>query len=177
MGANGFDLVVIVLLAWSAYRGFSKGIISSAATLIALLFGIWGAIKFSSITASYLVGFINVDEKVMGIIAFAVTFVGIVIGVHFLAKAVEGLAKAVALGIVNKVFGAAFGVLKFAFIISVILFFINAINSNTGFLSNDFKEKSLFYEPISKFAPSVFKHLDFDEIKKEAEEKTESITV
>lgn len=177
MGANAFDLIIIVLLAWSAYKGFSKGIIASAASLIALFFGIWGAIKFSNITASYLTGVINVDEKLMQIIAFAVTFIGIVIAVHFIAKAVEGLAKAIALGIVNRIFGAAFGVLKFAFIISVIMFFINAIDSKTSILSQEFKQDSLFYNPISEFAPGVFKHLNFDEIKEEVEEKTNAIHI
>lgn len=177
MGANAFDLIVIVLLAWSAYRGFTKGIISSAASLLALLFGIWGAIKFSSITAGYLSGIINVDQKLLGIIAFAVTFVLIVIGVHFVAKAVEGIAKAVALGVVNKVFGAAFGALKIAFIISVVMFFVNAANAKGGFIEPSFKQESLFYEPISKFAPSIFKKLDFQEIKNEVEQKTDSINI
>jgi len=177
MGANAFDLIVIVLLAWSAYKGFNKGLISSAASLIALLLGVWGAIKFSNITAGYLTGVINVDEKVLSVIAFAVTFILIVIAVHFIAKAVEGLAEAVALGIVNKVFGAAFGVLKFAFIISVILVVLNAANRNMEFLSPDFKQESLFYKPLSNFAPSIFKYLDFNELKDEVKEKTDNIKI
>ncbi len=177
MGANAFDLIIIVLLAWSAYKGFSKGLISSAASLIALLLGVWGAIKFSSITAGYLTGVINVDQKVLGIIAFAVTFILIVIAVHFIAKAIEGLAEAVALGIINKVFGAAFGVLKIGFIISVVLVVLNAANKNFGFLSPDFQQKSMFYKPLSSFAPSIFKYLDFDEIKEDVQEKTESINI
>lgn len=160
MSSNVFDIVVVILLAWSAYRGFSKGIISSLASLSALLLGVWGAIQFSKITASYLTGFINVEEKLLGIIAFAITFVGIVIAVHFVAKLIERLVKAVALGFVNKLFGAVFGVLKIAFIVSVVLFFANAINNKTGFLSHHFKEDSIFYEPIEKFAPLIFDYLD-----------------
>lgn len=177
MGSNAFDLIVIVLLAWSAYRGFSKGLIASAASLIALLLGVWGAIKFSNITAGYLVRWIHVDEKVLAIISFAVTFVLIVIAVHFIAKAVEGLANAVALGIVNKIFGAAFGVLKTAFIVSVILVVLNAANARMAFLSPEFKNESMLYEPIARFAPSIFKYLDFNEIKKEVVEKTEAVTI
>jgi len=177
MGSNIFDLVVIVILAWSAYRGFSKGLIAAAATFIALLLGVWGAIEFSNITSGFLTNHINVDEKVMGIIAFAVTFIGIVIGVHFIAKAIEGLAKAVALGIVNKIFGAAFGVLKSAFIISIVLFFVNAINSKLDLITTDFKNGSMLYDPISKVAPSVFKYLDIEEIKQEVEEKKEIISI
>lgn len=165
MSSNVFDIIIIVLLAWSAYRGFSKGIISSLASLSALLLGVWGAIQFSKITASYLIDIISVEEKLLGIIAFAITFIGIVIAVHFIAKLVERLVKAVALGFVNKLFGAVFGVLKIAFIVSVALFFVNAINSKTGFLSHNFKENSIFYKPIEKFAPLIFDYLDFKEMK------------
>ncbi len=177
MGANIFDLIVIVMLAWSAYRGFSKGLIASAASLIALLLGVWGAIKFSSFTAGYLVNYIHVDEKLLSIISFAVTFILIVIAIHFIAKAIEGLANAVALGIVNKIFGAAFGVLKTAFIISVILVFINAANARLGFLSSEFKKESMLYQPIAAFATKIFKYLDFESIKKEVEQNTEAISI
>lgn len=173
-GSNVFDIVAVVLLAWSGYRGFSKGIISALASLTALLLGIWGAIKFSQLTAFYLSDLIKVDEKLMSIIAFAVTFIGIVIGIHFFAKLIERLVKAVALGFVNKIFGAIFGVLKIAFIISVVLFFVNAINTKTGFLSLKFKEYSILYQPIEKFAPSIFKYLDVEDNKLNLQTDTKS---
>jgi len=173
MGSNIFDLIVAVLFVWSAYKGFSKGIISSAASLIALLIGIWGAIKFSGITAGYLAGVINVDENVLNIIAFATTFILIVIGIHFIAKAIEGLAKAVALGFVNKILGAAFGIIKIGFIISVVLVVINAANGKMQFLSPEFRQNSLLYEPLSKLAPAMFKYLDFEDVKNNVQEKTD----
>jgi len=170
MSSNIFDLVAAILLVWSSYKGFSKGLISSAASLIALLIGIWGAVKFSGITSVYLSGVINVDKNVLGIIAFALTFILIVIGVHFVAKAVEGLARAVALGFINKIFGAVFGALKTAFIISVVLVFVNTINNNIHFLSDGFKKGSVLYKPLSNLAPAVFKYLDFEKIKDAAED-------
>ena len=177
MSTNIFDLIIIVLLVWSAYKGFSKGLISSAASLIALLIGVWGAIKFSNITAGYLTGAINVDEKTLAMIAFAITFILIVIGVHFIAKAIEGLAKSVSLGFINKVVGAAFGALKVSFIISVVLVVINAINNNFNFISPEFQQQSLLYKPLSRLAPAFFKYLDYEEIQEKVEEKTKSIDI
>jgi len=177
MGANAFDIILIVLFAWSAYRGFVKGIILSAASLLALLLGVWGAIKFSAVTGGFLADFIHVETRILQVIAFAVTFIGIVIAIHFIAKAIEGIANAVALGVVNKVFGAAFGVLKSAFIISVVLYIINVANVNLGFISTEFKEKSLFYSPVSKFAPVLFKKLNVDQLKDNDEQAGESVDV
>lgn len=166
MSTNAFDIIVTVILIWSAYKGFSKGLISSAASLIALLIGVWGAIKFSSITASYLTNVINVDEQVLSIIAFAVTFALIVVGIHFMAKAIEGLVKAVALGFVNNMFGAALRVLIVSFIISVVLVVVNAANRNFNFLSAKFKQESILYKPLSKLAPLVFNYLEFEDVHK-----------
>jgi membrane protein required for colicin V production len=177
MGSNVFDIIVIVLLAWSAYRGFNKGIISSAASLVALLLGVWGAIRFSAITAGYLSGVINVNERIMNIIAFAVTFILIVIAVHFVARAVEGLANAVALGVINKIAGAAFGVLKIAFIISVVLVLVNAADKKGSLIDPQFKQKSLFYKSLSNFAPTIFERLNFEELKQKVDKTKDAIDV
>ncbi len=172
MSTNIFDLVIILLLAFSAYRGYSKGIIASAASLAALLLGVWGAIKFSSLMAGWLKTFIHTDEKIITWIAFAGVFIIVVIGVNLIAKALEGIAEMSALGFVNKVFGAAFSVLKTAFIVSILLVILNTLNWNFNFFSPQLKHDSLFYNPISKFAPSVFNSLNFDGLKQKVEQKT-----
>ncbi len=180
MGANMFDLIVIVILAYSAYKGYTKGLIASAASIIALLLGVWGAIHFSDFTAGYLVEFINVQQKYMSIIAFAATFVLIVIGVHFIAKTIERITEAVALGIVNKVVGSAFGVLKAAFILSIVLVIFNEANDRFRMMDESFKDESLFYGPVQKMAPSIFHYLQFEDIQrnmKDAEKAIDSINI
>jgi membrane protein required for colicin V production len=177
MSANVFDIIIIILLAWGAYSGFTKGLILSAASLLALVLGVWGAVKFSNVVANYLTQLIHINEKYIGIIAFATTFVLIVIAVHFIAKGIETLVEAVALGVFNKVFGAAFGVLKFGFIISVLLVVLNVVNKNISFLSPEFKEKSLFYKPLSSIAPSIFNYLKFDDSEYPDEEDSNSVDI
>ncbi|MFA6404061.1 MAG: CvpA family protein [Salinivirgaceae bacterium] len=169
MNANIFDVVVIGVLVLGAFHGYIKGLISSAASLAALLLGVWGAIKFSGFIASFLSGWMHTNERTTNIIAFAVTFVLIVIAIHLIAKVLEGIAEASALGVVNKVFGSAFGVLKYALLLSIVLVVINAIRPSA--ISPELKQKSLFYKPIASFAPTIFHRLKFEELKKEAEEK------
>ncbi len=182
MDAKIFDLLILIIIVWSAYKGFSKGLIASAASLIALLAGIWGALQFAGWTAAKLEPHLHVDYKYLNIIGFVVTFIAIVIGIHFLAKAVEGVAKAAALGLVNKISGAAFGVIKAAFIISVLLLVANAANAKLGIIDESFKNNSIFYNPISAFAGKVYKSLDFEkakdgmeQMKEKVEEKKEEI--
>jgi membrane protein required for colicin V production len=164
---NYFDLIIIVVLLWSAYRGITRGFIIMAASLAALILGIWGAIRFSDLTAGLLTRQFDIHTQYLGLIAFALTFIAIVIVVHLIARAADKLLKAVALGFVNRLLGLVFAVLKNAFILSIILVVLNAIDQRTPFLPEEQVENSILYKPLSKLAPAVFPYLNFEDIRQE----------
>lgn len=162
---NYFDLIFAIILIYSAYKGFSKGLVIQVASLIALLLGIFGAIKFSDITADFLVQKFALETQYLPLISFAVTFIGIVICVHLIARIVDKLMKAIALGFINRIAGVVFGVIKTAFIISIILVIINNADKRLNFLPREKLDDSLLYKPLSNFAPYIFPYLNFDDIK------------
>lgn len=171
---NTIDLVFAIILLWSAYRGFSKGFIVQLATLAALLLGILGAVMFSDYTSSLIIKKFEVSGNYLQIISFAVTFIVIVIAVHLLAKMLNKLIDAVALGVVNRLLGVLFSILKVAFIVSIILVLVNKVDNKYNFISDETKEESLLYVPLSKFAPMIFPYLNFEKMKEKFEkEKTE----
>ena len=51
---NWIDLIIVIILIIAIVRGFTDGFVRELASLAALIFGIWGAIKFSSLTAGKL---------------------------------------------------------------------------------------------------------------------------
>ena len=157
---NYFDLIFVVPLLWGAYKGFSKGLIVSVASLVALLLGIYGAIRFSGFVGSFVSENVNIQDNYLPLIAFAITFVGIVVGIHFAAKMISKLVTAIALGWLNTLAGIVFGLLKAAFIISIFIFIFDKIDSNENFISKDVKKESLLYEPIKILAPAIFPSLD-----------------
>ncbi len=162
---NYIDIILVIPLMWGAYKGYKKGLVTEIASLVALLLGIWGAIKFSGMTSDFLASSFDFTSEYLPIIAFALTFVVIVIGVHLVAKLVDKLVKAVALGLVNRILGSVFGALKFAFIISIILVILNQLDEKAKFIPKDLKEESLLYEPMSKVAPIIYPSvtsLEFD---------------
>lgn len=162
---NYIDLILLIFLLWSVYRGFKNGLIIEVASLIALILGIFGAIKFSYMTSDFLVEKFEMTTKYLPLISFAITFVLIVIVVHLLAKVLDKLVKAIALGFINRLFGIVFGVIKTAFILSIVLVILNTIDRKTHFLPEDKIEESLLYKPISAFAPLIFRDLNFESIK------------
>jgi membrane protein required for colicin V production len=165
LSINYFDVIIAIFLLWSAYRGMTKGFLIMAASLAALIFGVWGAIRFSHLTAALLISSFGVQTKYLAMISFALTFVIIVILVHLLSRALDKLVKAVALGIVNRIAGVLFGILKTAFLISIFLVILNGINNRVPFIPEEHKENSLLYQPLSRLAPAIFPFLNFEEIK------------
>ena len=159
---NYIDLILIIPLLWAIYRGFTRGFIFQAASLAALILGIFGAIRFSSFTANILTNKFDLQTQYLSIISFAITFIAIVIAVHIIARIIDKLIKAIALGFINRILGIVFAVLKYAFIISIILLILNGINKRTNFLPKEDISNSVLYEPLSKFALKIFPYLDFN---------------
>lgn len=152
---NYFDIIIIIPLIWGAYKGFKKGFIIEIASFIALGLGVWGGMKFSSISAKYLSEAFDIAENIMPLISFAVTFILIVIVVFTLAKMLQKVISMVALGFVNKAAGALFGMLKFGLIMSVMINFSNILDNQVTFLEPEMKNSSVLYEPVGKIAQII----------------------
>jgi membrane protein required for colicin V production len=173
---NYIDIIIIVILGIAMIRGFVNGFVRELASLAALILGIWGAIKFSSFTAARLYDYFDMTGKYVGIIAFIITFLIIVVIIHFIGLLVDKLMKAVALGFINKLLGIAFGLLKSVLILSVIFMVLNAIEQHRPFLPKEKIEGSMLYNPISDIAPAIFPIIgeanfgqSFDRFKKKPE--------
>jgi len=153
------DLFILIPLLWGAYKGFRKGFIIELASLIALGIGLWGGIKFAQNMALYLDQWVNISEKLMPLLSFAITFIIIVMAVFALAKLLERLIKLVALGLVNRFAGSIFGLFKFALITGVFIYFLNIADIQFSFLSQELKESSLLYEPFNSIIDLVLPEL------------------
>lgn len=156
---NYIDIILGILLLWGLVRGFMKGLFVSLASLIALVAGIYIAIHFSHIIGEYLQQYVDWQEGVMKLAAFAITFLLVVILISLAGKLLTKIADYAALGIVNKLLGAVFGVLKFAFIASVVLMFVDAVNQKVTFIKQETLNSSILYTPVRTLAPAVLPNI------------------
>ena len=174
---NFIDIIIIVLLLWGAWKGFSNGLIISVASFLAILLGIWGAIKFSDYSATFLSSHFTITSKYLKIISFAITFIIIIILVHLVARLIDKLLSAVALGFINKMSGAVFGILKYCFIISIFLIILANIDKKIHFIPENIKNNSLFYKQMTDVSMKIYPSLEnfyIDEIKDIKPEKIRS---
>jgi membrane protein required for colicin V production len=152
---NYLDIILCIPLLWGLYKGFTKGLIVEAASLLAFALGVWGAIHFSEYVAKKLKEWFSWETQYLQLIAFAITFLLIVMVVYLIAKLVQRMVEGMALGPINKLTGALFGALKFAMVMSVVIFVITAVEKSYPFISFKTKEESLLYKPIGKIAPML----------------------
>jgi membrane protein required for colicin V production len=157
---NYIDIVLALILVFSAINGFRKGLIAELASLAALILGIWGAIEFSDVTSEFLVENFNLKSEHLNIISFVITFVVIVILVHIVGGVVNKMVETVMLGFLNKLAGMVFGIMKAALILSIVLVVFDKIDEDIQILSPEAKSESRMYEPIRNLAPSLFPFID-----------------
>ena len=162
---NILDIVLIIPIVWLMYRGFQKGFIIELSSLVALILGIYFAINFSYFASDFLARNFNVGDKYLSIIAFVFTFMVIVFVVFMIGKILEKFIDIILLGFVNKLAGAAFGIIKAIFLISVILWIINSFDYSKSIIKENTKQKSMLYKPIENFAPMIVPKLNLDKIR------------
>jgi len=156
---NSLDVILAIFLVIGLFQGIRKGLFVELASLVGLVLGVVGAIYFSHFVSGFLASFTNWNEQTLNLVAFAITFIGIVILISFIAKLLTKTADLVALGLVNKLMGGLFGVLKAAFFLSVLILFINSIENELYFMDQEKKEASILYKPVASLAPMVLPKL------------------
>jgi membrane protein required for colicin V production len=157
------DIVLGALLAYGVFKGFKNGLIVELASLVSLYIGIYVAVKFSSVVGNALGDTIS-SSKTGKVIAFVLTFLAVVVGIHYLAKALSKIASIVFLGWLNKLGGVVFGLLKTVLIIGIVLSLFQKVNYKNALISKETQDTSLFFNPILKtsefFLPIVLNWFD-----------------
>jgi membrane protein required for colicin V production len=152
---NDIDIVLSLVLLIGLVRGFIKGFVFEIAILGSLFLGTYAAFHFAYIIQPYLLKIGKMNPHTLAYVSFLVMFLLVAVGIYFLAKLFTGLVNIAALGIFNKILGALFGLLKYAFISSLILYFFNQLDATHHFIGADQKAESKVYYPILRIAPAL----------------------
>lgn len=153
---NTLDIIIAALLLFGFVRGLMKGLFVEVASLVALVAGVYGAIHFSYFVGDWLKNSVSWNERYVSLVAFAVTFVIIIVIIALLGKILTKIADFASLGIINKILGGVFGALKIGLILSVIFIFFGKMNDTIPFVKKESLNKSILYEPVKKIAPIIF---------------------
>lgn len=169
------DIVFTALLGYALYSGLKNGLFVEIASFGSLIVGIFVAIKFSHLVRFALEDTIKVNPKYIEIIAFAITFLLVVVGIYLLAKFFTSITNFASLGWLNKLGGAVFSILKTILMLSVLISLFQKININHMLVKEETLNNSVFYNPIQEVSKFMYPSLEkwYEEFKENAKEKPE----
>lgn len=153
---NFLDIILGGLILYGLIKGFLNGLFIEVASLVALIAGIFGAIHFSYVAGNFLSERVDWQEEHINLAAFAITFIGIIVGISMIGKLLTKLANIAALGLVNKIMGSVFGALKVVVVLGGLLIFISRLQVNIPLFDSSRTEESYLYEPVKNTGDLIF---------------------
>ena len=174
------DIIFAALLGYALYKGIKNGLFVEAASLVALVAGIFVAIKFSYIIRTILESKVSWNPKYIEITAFALTFIAVIVVIHLSAKLLTKIADLAYLGWINRLAGAAFSMLKTILALSILIFLFEKVNINNMLVKKETLDNSIFYNPTKEISAFVYPQIEewyesFSEEVKEGEQKEETV--
>lgn len=166
------DIAIGTLLIWGLYKGFKNGLFVELASLIALIAGIYGAIHFSYFVGDELSARLDWNPRYIGITAFLVTFLGIIVLVNLAGRFLTKIADFALLGFLNKLAGAIFGTLKVAVVLGALIIFVERVSSPVVD-PGEVAAGSVLYPPVRNLGDFVFSYVLRELDQPEVEDRTE----
>ena len=150
------DIILLFCLGWGAYKGFRKGFIIQSFVIIGLVLAIWGGFAFTGKLEPFMQKHFQLSDAICYIISFIILFSLILILVYTSGYLVSKVADVLTLGMINRLAGAAFGILANALIMSVLILLFDRVNEKKHFIESETLEKTYLYKPIGKTALAIF---------------------
>ena len=135
-----------------AILGFSKGAVKQIAAIVGIVAGLLVARALFSQVGEKIAAEFETSLSTAQIIAFFMIWIIVPLILYFLASMLTKVLEIVHLGIVNRLLGAAFGAVKYAFLVSLLISFIEFVDGKNELMSRTVKQSSLLYYPIGEIS-------------------------
>src|SRR5688572_7648105 len=146
------DFVLVIVLLIGAVGGYRKGFLAELFSLLGIFLGILAGFKLMGIAMVNISRYYEIDDKILPYVAFGIVFIIVAILVGLLGKFLKSSIEKTVLGNADQFAGSAIGILKAAFMASVLLWITSSMKVN---FPDHWTEDSWLYPPIASFAPTV----------------------
>lgn len=146
------DITLICILLIGAIGGYREGFLMELFSFVAIVLGVIGGFKLMGYAMVLLDARFDLNESLLPYIAFAVVFIAILVAVRLLGKLIKVTIDKTFLGRVDQAAGAGLGLLKTIFLVSVVLWIIDAMDLD---LPETWMSDSWLLPHVEGFAPAV----------------------
>mgnify|MGYP003335617869 CR=1 FL=1 len=163
------DIVIALILLFAAWRGWRNGFIFELAISCAFFTALYAAFKLAYIVQEKINPAAEAGPETSHKISFLIAFLIVFIVVILLGKLFSSLVNVTPFGIFNRILGTLFGIMRYALLLSLLLWFLNITEKKYRFIPESQTEKSKLISPLQKFGPALLPVLK--SVKEKAEEK------
>jgi len=150
------DVIIGVLLLLEIFKGYKRGFMAEAGSIIGLILGLIVALAFRTPMAHLFSAMYAKEGLWPSVVGFLATFLLVYFVITILAKLFEGFLGFVALGWVNRWAGGLFCFIKGILFLSILMNLNELVDKDHIFIGVKHIESSVLYEPVFDFAPKLF---------------------
>jgi len=149
---NILDFLILLPIAFFAYRGFKYGLIHEVLGIIGIILAVFLAFQYMDPFSAYLQPYFDKDAAYLPFAAALIIFLGTLILVNIIAAVARNILQTINLNFINRLGGLAFGALKCSIIISALLLVAAGFNMP----SQEVRQESNTYPYIIHLAPWAY---------------------
>jgi membrane protein required for colicin V production len=149
------DFIALAFLLFGLYRGFKKGIIMGAFSMLAFLMGIILSLKFTHYFSTFLIDQHITSSKWAPFASFILVFIFFVLAIHLIGKFIEKISSLLLLGWANHLIGAILYGFISLIVLSSFYWFIN----NLHIIDAKHFSNSKSYAVIAPITPWIMEHM------------------
>tara|TARA_S200000501_G_scaffold94654_1_gene88058 strand:- start:493 stop:966 length:474 start_codon:yes stop_codon:yes gene_type:complete len=147
---NLIDSICLIILIYGSYKGFKNGIVSEVLSFFGILLGIYLSKKYYLVVDEYLVTVFDSTNQLVSLISVILIFTLTIIISKILSKVITKALNIMALGLLNKLIGSVFGLLKYLLILCIITFIFLKANDLFVFIETNKIEETQIFSKIQK---------------------------
>lgn len=149
------DILLIITLVLAVIKGFRRGFILGIFSLLAIIIGLAAAIKLSAVVASHISGSVNVSNRWLPVISFAIVFIGVVLLVRLGAILIQKSMEVAMMGWLNRLAGILLYVVIYVIVYSIFLFYAEQIK----LIKPETIQASVTYHYVQPWGPAAINAL------------------
>lgn len=118
------DIILVIVAVYGFYVGYTRGIIKTIFSVLAIAVGIIAALRFSPMVTDFLKQMFNETSPLMFVAGLILTFTLTMMFLKLLGRGFEGILEAANINVINQTLGGAFMASVLILIYSGILWFV-----------------------------------------------------
>lgn len=145
-------------------KGFMKGFIRELAAILGIFIGVVAAYVLADKVFKYFTIYFESVDFELKIISYVVVFFATILLVNVLASLLTKTLKIVALNGINRILGAIFGAIKWAAIMTLVVFSLNRIQKNRTIFQKSTLRQSQVYQKLLRYSDKAAETIGFDDL-------------